>query len=76
MTTTSIISLILDFVVIVMKYCEETKLVCTSVAPSSSSSSSSSLSSLMPGGIALCDDHENIVRMKLEIKYKIDNRKR
>ena len=29
---------ILDFVVIVEKYCEETKLVCTSVAASSSSS--------------------------------------
>ena len=59
--------IILEFVVIVVKYCEGTKLVCTSVAPSSSSSSSTA-SSLKPGGIVLCDDHENIVRMNLEEK--------
>ena len=64
--TTSIIKfgIILDFVVIVKKYCEQTKLVCTSVAPSRSSSSSTTTSSLTPGGIVLCDDHKNIVRMK------------
>ena len=70
-TTTNII--ILDFVVIVEKYCDGTIIVCTSFAPSRSSPS---MSSLTPGGIVSCDDHENIVRMKLEIKYNNDNRKK
>ena len=62
--------IILDFVVIVGKYCEQTKLVCTSVAPSSSSSSSSSLT---PGGMVSFDDHKNIVRIERSQKENNDN---
>ena len=49
---------VLDFVVMVEKYCEETKLVCTSVAASRSWASSSSSSSATPGGIAKYEERK------------------